>query len=421
VPCLTLLERPAETEPIYYDLLSRSPKPVRHMNVSYALAILYTRVYGPEHKDHRRALAHVNTAIAIASLLEDPADQAFHTVFMNNGKALVEMHLGHLAESLRLVSEGIARLDGELPPDKHRLHRSVLYHNRAQVLAALGRPDEALADFDHVIEADPNYPEYHFDRGNLFSKMGRHAEALADYEAAMRLSPPFPELYYNRGDLRAASGDLEGAISDFGYVLDLEPDHLDARVSLASLLLDAGDPKAAVAQIVAGLAVTPHEARLHCTLGLALLDLADHQAAREAFDRAHELDPDLSEALVNRAVAAYELGQYDLAVTDLSTALEADPGHPDLLYNRGFAHEAAGRPQDAVADYTLALQDARADRAAVLYRRGRCHAALAEFAAAHDDLDAHLALGGSPYQQEINDLLKSCRQAAHRQPAPAQG
>jgi tetratricopeptide (TPR) repeat protein/transcriptional regulator with XRE-family HTH domain len=157
---------------------------------------------------------------------------------------------------------------------------------------SLGRPDEALADFDHVIEADLNYPAYHFDRGNLFSKVGRHAEALADYEAAMRLSPPFPELYYNRGDLRA------------------------------------------------------------------------------------------------------------------------DSGHPDLLYNRGFAHEAVGRPHDAIADYTLALQDTRADRAAVLYRRGRCHAALAEFAAAHDDLDAHLALGDSPYQQEINELRESCRQAA---------
>jgi hypothetical protein len=56
-----------------------------------------------------------------------------------------------------------------------------------------------------------------------------------------------------------------------------------------------------------------------------------------------------------------------------------------------------------------ALWDARADRAAVLYRRGRCHAALAEFAAAHDYLDAHLALGSSPCQQEINDLLASCR------------
>ncbi len=413
--CLALLERPAETEPIYYDLLSRSPRPLRHMNVSYALAMLYTRLYGPEHKDHRKALAHVNTAIAIASQLEDPDDRAFHTVFMNNGKALVEMHLGNLAESLRLVSEGLSRLDRELPPEKHRLHRSVLNHNRGQVLAALGRPDEALADLGHVIEVDPHYPEFRFDRGNLLSRMGRYAEALIDYEAAMRLTPPFPELYYNRGDARAATGDIEGAMHDFRYVLDLEPDYLEARVSLASLLLDAGDPHAAAAQVRAGLTVTPGEARLHCTLGLALLDLQDCQEARRAFDRALELDPGLSEALVNRAIAAYEQGEPDVAVADLSAALEVDAGNPDLLSNRGLAHEAADHPEDAIADYTLALRDGRADRATLLYQRGRCYATLARLAEAHNDFNAHLALGHSLYEQEIRDLLENRRPASGQQ------
>jgi len=410
--CLALLERSAETEPIYYDLLSRSTVPHRHMNVAYSLAMNYTRLYGPEHKDHRRALAHVNTAIAIASQLEDPTDRAFHTVFMNNGKALIEMHLGHLEESLRLVSDGISRLDSELPPGQHRLHRSVLAYNRAQVLAGLGRPDEALTEFARVIDVDPNYPEYRFDRAGLLCKLGRHAEALDDYEHAVRHTPPFPELFYNRGDARAALGDTAGAARDWEYVLDLEPDYTEARISIASLLLDAGDPEGAAEQARAGLMFSPpgtrqHCARLHCTLGLALLDLADHEAARQAFDCALDLDASLSAALVNRAVAACELGHYDAAVTDLTAALETDPHDPDLLYNRGFVREAAGQLEDAIADYTRALADARADRPALLYQRGCCHAALGMRAAAHDDLTAHLDLGDSPHEKEIRELLSA--------------
>lgn len=373
---LALLLRAAETEPIYFDLLSRSVHPYRHMILSYTLAMLYTRIYDPQHKDHIRARAHVNTAVALAGLLPDPADRAFHSVFMNNGKALVELHLGNVEEALRLVSDGIDRLDRELPPDRHQLHRSVLRHNRSQVLAALGRHEEALAELDHVIGADPHYPEYRFDRANLRSLLGRHAEALGDYEVAARLGPPFPELFYNIGDLRAATGDRDGAIREFQRVLDLEPDHLDARVGLASLLLDAGDPVAAAAQARAGLAVTPDAARLHCTLGLALLDLAEHEPARQAFDRALQLDPELTEALVNRAVARYEEGCYDAAVADLTRALAADGDNPDIRYNRGVAYESAGRLAEAVADYTLALQHDRADRPALLLRRARCQAAL---------------------------------------------
>jgi tetratricopeptide (TPR) repeat protein len=403
--CLALLERPDETEPIYYDLLARSSNPPRHMNVCYALAMLYTRLYGPEHKDHRKALAHVNTAIALAGGLEDPLERAFHTVFMSNGKALVEMHLGNLAESLRLVDTGIARLDRELPPGNHRLHRSVLHHNRGQVLSALGRHEEALADFDHVIGVDPNYPEYRFDRGNLYSKLGRYTEAIADYEAAMRLTPPFPELYFNRGDARAATGDAEGAISDFRYVLDLEPDYLEARISLASLLLDVGQPDAAAAEARTGLEITPLEARLHTTLGLALLDQADCAAARQAFDRALELEPGQAEALVNRAVAAYEEGHYEAAAADLTSVLSADPGHPDLLFNRALAYEAAGRVHAAIADYTEALRHPDADQAELLYHRGRAYLGLGRQAEARTDLRAHLALGSSSHEQEVSDLL----------------
>jgi tetratricopeptide (TPR) repeat protein len=403
--CLALLERPEETEPIYHELLSRSASPKWHMNVSYALGMLYTRVLDEQHKDHIRARAHVNTAIAIAGQLDDPGDRAFHSVFMGNGKALVEMHLGHLDASLALVTEGIERLARELPPDRHRLHRSVLNHNRAQVYAALGRGQEALAEFDYVIGLDPNYPEYRFDRANLLLKLGRYSEALAGYQDAMRLTPPFPELYFNRGTALAAEGDLDGAMRDFRYVLDLEPDFTDARVSLASLLLDQGDPHGALAQARAGLEITQDEARIHCTLGLALLELEQPQAAREAFDQALSRDPGLSEALVNRAVAANELGDHDAAIADLSAALEIDPANPDLLYNRGFVLEAAGRHQDAITEYTQALRKPDADRSELLYRRGRCHHALGAAQEAACDFRAHLAAGESPYARQIAELL----------------
>jgi tetratricopeptide (TPR) repeat protein len=376
--CLAMLGRAEEIEPIYYDLLARSASCHWHMNLSYAFAMLYTRLHAEDKKDHLRARAHVNTAIALASLLPDPQQRAFHTAFMRNGLALVEMHLGNLEQAQRLVADGISLLDRELPPDKHRLHRSVLHHNHGQALAALGRRDEALTEFDHVIEADPNYPEYRFDRGNLLNRMGRHADALADYEAAAELGPPFPELYYNRGDLLAAIGDADGAMRDFRYVLDLEPGHHDARVALASLLLDTGDAQSAAAQARAGLAAGPDQARLHCTLALALLELAEPAAALEAFSRAAQLDPVLYEALSGRAAAWFELGRHDEAITDLTAALTISPGHPDLLYNRGLAHAAAGRPAEAIADYSLALEADGADRAALLHQLSLCHKALRE-------------------------------------------
>jgi tetratricopeptide (TPR) repeat protein len=83
----------------------------------------------------------------------------------------------------------------------------------------------------------------------------------------------------------------------------------------------------------------------------------------------------------------------------------AQEGNPDLLYNRGFVLEAAGRYEDAITDYTLALRSADADRSELLYRRGRCLHVLGRAEDAACDLTADLAIGDSPYEKEIGELL----------------
>jgi tetratricopeptide (TPR) repeat protein len=117
------------------------------------------------------------------------------------------------------------------------------------------------------------------------------------------------------------------------------------------------------------------------------------------------LDHVVAETLVARAVAAYEHCDYDTAIADLSAAISAVGRNPGLLYDRGLIFEAAGRPEEAISDYTRALRIPGSDRAELLYRRGRCLLALGRIDDATCDLKAHLAIGASPYEQDIARLL----------------
>ncbi|AGL17014.1 tetratricopeptide repeat protein [Actinoplanes sp. N902-109] len=373
---MVVLGRTTEAEPTYLDLRSRYSDPELQMSTGYALAMLYTRFHPDAIKDHHLARGYINNSIAIASLLPDLEKRAFHSVFQNNGLALIEMRLGRVPAALRLVDEGLRRLDQELPGDKHRLHRSVLVHNRGKAYLALGRLAEALADLSKVIELDPNYADYYFDRADARRRLGDITGAIADCDTAISLSPPFYELYYNRADLRAELGDSAGAISDFGYVVELEPDQLDARVNVISLLLDEGAPQRARGYVEEGLELHPDEPRLLHLRGL--LALADGQpgAARESFDRALAADPALVAALASRATLAFDSGDPDTAVRDLTAALDVEPDNPDLLYNRGFVHEAARRWAAAEQDYTRALELPGADRDELLERQARCRTEL---------------------------------------------
>ena len=337
---LAILGYGERAEPLYHELRARSALPMLHIVTGYALAMLYTRHHAPERKDHDVARAYIQNAIALARLWPDVTERAFHTVFNQNGLALVEMHAGELPLALRLVSEGLDRLNHEMPADKYLLHRSVLAHNRATLRVRMGQSAEAIADFDAVIEADPNYAEYYFDRANAKRQLGDTAGALADYDSAISHTPPFWELHYNRGDLRAETGDLAGAIADFARVVELEPDEFDARLNLVGLLLETGD-------------------------------LAD---AREHLDEGLQQWPGHPQLLANRAMLAYEAADHASAIRDLTDAITA-AADADLLYNRGLVYAETGQWSAAVSDFTRALDLPGADRPELLRQRGLCHAA----------------------------------------------
>ncbi|GAA0596386.1 tetratricopeptide repeat protein [Streptomyces crystallinus] len=368
--CLALLDRPAEAEAAYYDVLSRTTDPKVHTTVSYALSVLFTRLYDAPRKDHVRALAHINTAIAFIDMLPDAEDRAFHTAFMHNGKALVTMHLGDLAEALRLVDTALAAVEDGLPPGRHQLHKSVLHHNRAQLLARLGRGAEALAEYDAVVAQDPHHPEYRFDRAVLHHQQGRFAQALADYAEVERISPPFAELHYNRGDLYSAAGGGDAA-AEFARALELEPARADARIALAELWLDEDRAAEAAALAREGLELAPDDPLLHCVHGTALLALGTADTALDSLGRALALAP-TAEAYATRASAHLALGHHEEALRDLTAALALCPEDPDLLHNRGYVHESAGQWAKALDDYTRALELPGADREALEQRRAEC-------------------------------------------------
>ena len=201
---LVPLGRIDESAAIYHELRWRYTRPQVHMTCGYGIAMLYTRFFEP--RDHDKALGWANNARLLASAEEDPIERAYFEVFQDNGIALIEMHRGNLERALDLVSRGIERLERELPDDRYVVHRSQLLHNRARVLVALRRFDDAYADFTRLIEWDPFYVEYHSDRANVSRRRGDIAAALRDFDEAVAVSPPMPELHYNRANARAEAG-----------------------------------------------------------------------------------------------------------------------------------------------------------------------------------------------------------------------
>ncbi|MFI7635783.1 tetratricopeptide repeat protein [Nonomuraea sp. NPDC049400] len=351
---LEAIEREEEARELYDRARRESTDPKHRATIAYATAMILVRHHDPARRDPQEALAWINEAITITSLLPDRRERAFHLGFDLNGKALVEVRRGRYEAAMQLVQQAIDLAEADLPGE-HPIHRLVLYANRAQLLAMAGRTEEALADYTRAVEADPGYPDYYLERGNLLHRLGRPEEALADYEAVMRLSPPFPEAYYNRAELRFAAGDLDGARADLDHTLELDPEFAPAYVNRSGIHAGQGEYASARQDVVRGLGLTPRDPHLLCVLGQVELAEGRHPEARTAFDGALEIDPGLVAAWAGRAELAFERGDHDAALADLTHALELGET-AELLFNRSVVYRAAGLAGQARQDLLRAAE-----------------------------------------------------------------
>ncbi|MGI5273920.1 tetratricopeptide repeat protein [Nonomuraea sp. CA-218870] len=341
---LAALDREDEARELLDRGRRASTDPKNLATAAYATAMLLVRHHDPGSRDPGEALAWINQAVALTSLLPDRRERAFHLGFDLNGKALVQVRLGRADEAMRLVQEAIDLAERDLAPH-HPIHRLVLRANRARLLAMRGDLEAALADLDAAVAADPGYPDHYVDRGNLLYRLGRREEAEADYESAMRAGPPFPEPYYNRSETRYARGDMAGALADLDHAIELDPGFTDAYVNRAGLLvaLEEFDRARADARR------DPGNPFLLSVLGQIESARGDLVEARKAFDSALERAPDLAVAWAGRGALAFEEGDAHAAVADLTRAIELQDG-AEVRFNRAYALRSLGELDAARAD-----------------------------------------------------------------------
>lgn len=310
------------------EALGKIDDPAILVRPYYVIAMLYAR-YLPQ-LDFDRAASYLERALEMLQWVDLPEDvRHFQTVFIGNGLALVRHRQGRPEEAITLCEEGFAHLEEHLAPDRHRLHRSVLLYNIAQVYAMLGNADAAAQHYTQAIEMDPNYSEYYNDRGSLYLKLDRLEEAEADYRTAVELSAPYPEVWTNLGQCLRRMGRHAEAVVAYDRALDLEPRELLALTGRARCHEIQGHGELALADYTAALAQDGNQPMLLANRAVLRYGAGQLEASVADLDAAIALAPTVAELYQNRSVALLDLGRVADAVGDLQRYLELAPDAPD--------------------------------------------------------------------------------------------
>jgi tetratricopeptide (TPR) repeat protein len=326
--CYVPAGRADDARRIVQHALERLKDPAELARHYYLMAMLYGRFLQPNDQD--RAEQYLARALAVIEQGDFADDERhFRTVFMWNGLALVRLRQGRVSEALELCRSGVARLNEHLNPERHRLHRSVLLFNIAQVHAQIGPNEDAIEYFSQAMEVDPNYSEYYNDRGAVYFKMGLLEHAERDYLQAIELSPPYAEVWTNLAQCYRAMQRMDDAVSAYSRALDLDPSSALALVGRADAQFELDRAELALADYDRALMIEPEQPVVLASRAILHYEAGRLPEAVNDLGAALELAPDLAEVYQNRAVALRELGQRDEAARDLSTYLELCPDAED--------------------------------------------------------------------------------------------
>jgi tetratricopeptide (TPR) repeat protein len=125
-------------------------------------------------------------------------------------------------ENSRLWNEAIDRYSAALEANRDDL---LLLVKRSYVTwATLGQFDEAIADFDRILELDPDNIYALLFRGMSYQWSGDSDSAAADFERVIALAPDNPYVYAQIGQTYGVTGRMEPARENIEHAIQLDPE-----------------------------------------------------------------------------------------------------------------------------------------------------------------------------------------------------
>jgi tetratricopeptide (TPR) repeat protein len=243
------------------------------------------------------------------------------TVEASPGNSVILYNLGTLLSEVGREQEAEAafRRALEIAPDLTDARFNLaLMHERRDDWAA------ALAQYDAILELEPEDLEAAVRRAGALAHLGRGDEARSELTSILGRDPKMGSAFIALGKAYELDGDGDGAERSFRRALAESADETDRAQAayLLGVVLQASRPSEAIEAFRIASRLAPDVAAAHFSLALVLGREGRFEASAGAYDAGLAIEPENSQAHVGRAMAALLAGQERRALAALEQSLE---------------------------------------------------------------------------------------------------
>ncbi|MFC2161954.1 tetratricopeptide repeat protein [Acidobacteriota bacterium] len=192
--------------------------------------------------------------------------------------------------------------------------------------------------------------------GIAFRKSGRINEAIKEYESIINTWPMVPETHYNLGIAYMKQNRVNEAIQAYQKAAELNPNFNKAYANMGYAFLKQGNTEKAIQACEKALEIYPQYAEALSTLGAAFLLNENYKNAEEASLEALKLNEKLPGAHINMGTLYLKKAQSQNAIQEYTRAIELDSKNPEAHYNLGRVYLLENRVLEAEEEFKEALE-----------------------------------------------------------------
>lgn len=210
--------------------------------------------------------------------------------------------------------------------------------NRAADALAVGRVDEAKADLDQALKADPRSADALALQSIIAVVNNDKEAAMAHANSAVVADPKSASARIAMSYAQQAQFDVDGALKSLQEAVKAEPDNALAWSRLAEMHLSLQQLDEGMAAAKKAVELNPNVERAQTVLGFAYLLQVKTKEAQAAFAKAHELDQSAALPQLGLGLAKFREGKVEEGRREMEVAASLDPNNSMIRSYLGKAY-----------------------------------------------------------------------------------
>jgi len=222
-------------------------------------------------------------------------------------------------------------------------------------LLTTDRVNDAVSLLEQGVKQFPDNPEFSRRLSEVYSHLGKSEQALKQYNTILEKDPSNFETWYDKGVLLAQMKDTPAAIEALEKSFSIQPINYSG-LALATLYASAKDPRALeLCDKLLATDTTGQQTEPIFMKGVYYSEVKDYDNAVKQFDECIRRDWKMTDAYIEKGIVLLDQKKTNEALEIFKLASTVSNTNADAYFWMARSYEALGNKADAIRNYERAI------------------------------------------------------------------